>query len=45
MVIPVRDVLAFCPVASEAGLEELNGVIERAFPDGDRLLIDHILGA
>lgn len=41
--IPARDVLAFCPVSSEAGLEELNGVIERVFPDGDHLLIDHVL--
>lgn len=40
--IPARDVLAFCDVASPAGLLELRALVKRVRPLGDHLLSEHL---
>lgn len=42
VVVPARDVLAFCDASSTAGVDELRQVVHRVFPDGDHLLSDRV---
>src|SRR5262249_22782603 len=40
--IPARDMLAFTDAASASGIEELQGVVSRVWPDGDHLIASEL---
>jgi hypothetical protein len=42
VVVPARDVLAFCDVESVDGVSELRAVVKRVWPVGDHLLSEHL---